>query len=165
MTESKNKPYYPPGKTSYIPGNKPDLPYEDLSHSIGGVEAPGGLPEGLWVALMAYVDDPDWLPPQGSPGLRATAKLNGQPTPGDLDWVEEQLVLQARAADVLAELHEKAPMPTQQDIMDSVEVVYPNWVGTIWSTTLMHPWSQDLEQAIKEAEDYLYPEKSAETAG
>jgi hypothetical protein len=29
----------------------------------------------------------------------------------------------------------------------------------------MHPWSQDLEQAIKEAEDYLYPEKSTETAG
>lgn len=159
MPESENKPYLPPGKTSYY-GVEPEQPYQELSRAIGGVETPGGLPEGLWVALLSYIDDPDWLPPQGSPGLRATAKLNGQPTPGDLEWVKNQLELQARAADVLVELHEKAPMPTQQDILDSVEVVYPDWVGSIWSTTLMHPWSQDLEEAIKEAEDYLDPSQS-----
>lgn len=118
-------------------------------------EAPDGVPEGLWVALRAYVSDPDWLPPQGTPGLRAMVKLETTPTPRDLEWIDDQQALFTRASGVLERLTQTAPMPTSEEVMDGGNVEYPDWVGTPWAETLMHPWSQDLENAIEQAEDYV----------
>jgi hypothetical protein len=125
------------------------------------LDQPERIPEGLWVSLLAYIDDPDWLPPQGSAGLRAMVKLGGDPNAADLDWIQNQYQLQDFADDLLKALTAVAPMPTQEDIMDSTEVAYPDWVGAIWVQTLTHPWSQDMAAAIEEGEAYVGTKTSA----
>lgn len=119
------------------------------------LDKPERIPEGLWVSLLSYIDDSDWLPPQGSAGLRAMVKLGGQPNAADLDWIQNQYQLQDLATDVLKAVTELAPMPTQEDIMDSTEVTYPDWVGTPWMQTLTLPWSQDMSAALEEGEAYV----------
>lgn len=113
------------------------------------------LPEGLLAALDAYASDPDWFPPQGTPGLRAMARLGGEPTPADFEWVERQLALHEEANEVWGQITQIAPMPTRDDLTDTNEVAYPAWVGTIWSETLHLPWSQDFPEALAEAREYL----------
>ena len=125
------------------------------------LQVPDGVPEGLFVSLITYLDDPDRMPPQGSAGLRAMVRTGGTPIPADLDWIQAQEELFPRAQRVLEKVHAIAPMPTTQDIMDGIDVRYPDWVGTIWAETLLHPWSQDLEQAIEEGEAYVSAKASA----
>jgi len=117
------------------------------------LDVPEGIPEGLYIALLAYAEDPTFTPPQGSPGLRAMVKLGGQPLPADFDWIDRQYDLQDEANEVLAQLE---PMPTPEQILNSpTEYPYPGWVGTPWSQTLMMPWSQDMETAIEEGRAYV----------
>ncbi len=113
------------------------------------------LPEGLLAALDAYQSDPDWFPPQGTAGLRAMARIGGDPNEADFEWVEAQEKLHAEAGDVWDEIARVAPMPTQADVMSTNEIVYPEWVGTIWAETLQLPWSQDFPEALSEAKAYL----------
>lgn len=133
-----------------------------MMHEYDELDIPEGIPEGLWVSLTSYTADRDWLPPQGTPGLRALVKLGTSPTPRDLEWIECQQELFPRAQAVLEKIHELAPMPTTEQVMNGDEVEYPDWVGTMWAETLMHPWSQDLADAIEEAEAYVGAKASAE---
>lgn len=113
------------------------------------------LPEGLLAALDVYQSDPEWFPPQGTPGLRAMVKVGGSPTKADFEWVESRQPLIDEANEVWAEITRLAPMPTRDELLDTNEVVYPDWVGTIWQRTLQYPWSQDFEEALAEAKAYL----------
>lgn len=113
------------------------------------------LPEGLLASLDAYQSDPDWFPPQGTPGLRAMARLGGDPTEADFEWVESQEKLHEEANEVWVGITLAAPMPTTEEVMSGTDVVYPDWVGTIWAETLQLPWSQDFPQALDEARAYL----------
>lgn len=113
------------------------------------------LPHELMVALYAYLDDPSWLPPMGTPGLRAMAKNGGDPTDRDFEWVETQRALQVKANDLYRQMCNVAPPPTAEEIMNGGQVNYPDWIGTPWSETLMSPWAQDLDDAILKAEEYV----------
>jgi len=113
------------------------------------------LPDELMIALLAYQDDPSWLPPQGSPGLRAMLKVEGEPHDRDFEWVDEQHELQKKALALYQEMVVAAPPPTTKQILSGNPVEYPDWIGTPWSETLMSPWSQNLYDAIESAEEYL----------
>lgn len=112
------------------------------------------IPEGLVVVLHAYLDDSDWLPPQGSPGLRAMIRTGGKPNSRDFEWIRHQEELIEAAAVVLQRVHEVSPMPSQEEVLDG-GATWPTWVGTPWYETLMHPWSQNLDWAIEQAELYV----------
>ena len=119
------------------------------------------LPEGLLAALDVYESDPDFMPPQGSPGMRAMARLDGTPTKADFEWVERQEVLHEQAAVLWNAITQIAPMPTSDDVVNGDAFVYPDWVGTIWAETMQQPWSQDLDAAVAEAEAYLAEKQEA----
>lgn len=122
------------------------------------------LPEDLLVALDIYQSDPDGVPPQGSPSLRAMNRLDGEPTKADFEWVERQLALQDRASELWDEINQVAPMPTREDVMSQEAPAYPDWIGTIWQRTMLDPWSQNLAEAIEEAEAYLAKQTAAAEA-
>lgn len=120
------------------------------------------LPNDLIAVLLAYEDDSDWLPPQGSPGLRAMIKTDGGPTKDDFKWIAEQREKQNRARIVHQRLIDNDPLPTYTEIIEAVEdVTYPEWQGTTWAETLVHPWAQNLEEAISSAEEYLESKESS----
>lgn len=112
------------------------------------------IPESLLTALHAYLNDPKFLPPQGSPGLRAMVKIGGEPLPSDFEWIDRQQQLIEEADKVLKALHQADPMPTLQELVDGA-AEYPSWVGKGWAETLILPWSQDLDNAIREAKLYV----------
>ena len=113
------------------------------------------LPEDLLVALDVYQSDPEGIPPQGSPSLRAMNRMGGEPTPADFEWVENQKKLQEQAMELWVKLNEVEPVPTAEDVTNCEEVVFPDWIGTIWQRTILDPWAQNLGDAIEEAEAYI----------
>ena len=119
------------------------------------------LPEDLLVALDVYQSEPNGVPPQGSPSLRAMNRMGGEPTKADFEWVERQVELQERASDLWATIYEIAPMPTADDVKAGQAPEFPDWIGTIWQQTMLDPWAQDLEAAIEKAEAYLAGKQAA----
>jgi len=119
------------------------------------------LPEDLLVALDIYQSDPEGIPPQGSPSLRAMNRMEGEPTPADFAWVENQTKLQERAMELWVKVNEIDPVPTPEDVTNGKSPVFPDWIGTIWQRTILDPWAQDLNDAIEEAEAYLESKQTA----
>lgn len=119
------------------------------------------LPEDLLVALDVYQSDPEDIPPQGSPSLRAMNRMEGEPSAADFAWVEQQTKLQERAMELWVELNQVAPVPTPSDVIGGEPQVFPDWIGTIWQRTILDPWAQDLGDAIEEAEAYIESKQTA----
>ncbi len=113
------------------------------------------LPEGLLTAIDAYQSDPEWFPPQGTAGLRAMVRVDGDPSEADFKWVEAREVLIEEANGVWEEIAQAAPMPTTADVLEGGEVVYPEWVGTDWEQIMGMPWSETFPDALAEAKAYL----------
>lgn len=122
------------------------------------------LPEDLLVALDVYQSEPNGVPPQGSPSLRAMNRMGGDPTEADFAWVDRQVELQAEAMELWVELNTIAPVPTAEQVTGGEAPPFPAWIGTIWQQTLLDPWAQDLEQAMMEARVYIGEQTAAAEA-
>ncbi len=124
-------------------------------------EVTTGVPDSLLAALDIYQGDPDSIPPQGTPSLRAMYRVDGQPSKADLEWIAEREAKVADADRVWQEITEIAPMPTYDEIVASEVIEYPSWAGTKWGEVLGYFWAEDFDEALDEAKEYLANERAS----
>lgn len=115
------------------------------------------LPENLYNAIQTSIHDAD-IPPQGTKILRhvASCELRGEELDSEFlsvaarhidDWVSVQAPIQQLASVVLEALDEAEPVDGEGS--------FPAWRVSEWGKTLMFPWSENLLDAVAEANLYL----------
>lgn len=67
------------------------------------------------------------------------------------DWCRRQVDIQTRAMQINSQLNEKEPLTQEMAMLGEL----PRWAVEPWAVSLLFDWSEELENAVVEAEKYL----------